>query len=173
MSTFYLCITSPSSSWHQRKLTMASVKRYTEVSSGPKALSIFYNTSMISYRLHFLKTVKGFPHSAYWGRGGRLVGITCLHSWSCTTMKKHKPGVLNFISWRAKEVLKYMLGGLWTSLSELFLNISMYSRGDKRAKLHWDRIWPTDRLSRTPAINTIKSPSLCYLLPSHTKENCL
>ena len=54
-------------------------------------------------------------------------------------------GVLNFISQRAKaRKLKTICSrAKWTWLSEFSLYISMYSRGDQRAKLNWqERVGP-------------------------------
>ena len=61
-------------------------------------------------------------------------------------------------SWRGQKKIKIICSrAKWTTLSELFLYISMYSRGDQRAKLKWlvSWIWPMGSLLRTPNICTV------------------
>ena len=83
-------------------------------------------------------------------------------------------GVVNYFSWRAKGSSKYAwaLRAKWTPLSKLFLYISMYSRGDQRAKLNWSagQIWPAGRLLRTPAL---WCPYIDYFLPQINVTKCI
>ena len=62
------------------------------------------------------------------------------------------------------KVQNICLRAKWTPLSELFLYISMYSRCDQRAKLHWlaGQIWPAGHLPRTPDLEAILRTKYMY-----------